>query len=161
MREKLAAARQELGTDSLAKMMTATGASRSNVRTQPRSLPAPVKLGRRTLFQRRKKWSLPITRLHGRRVAMPVPVSSPLFRCVRVWRTRGGCRRPSFDLVGVACLGGHTMTCFFVDTLSSARVRPEGIMSVRADASAVEAVADSLLCTVFSVMTLTFSVLSR
>jgi len=33
MRENLAAARDELGTDSVAKLMTATGASRSNVRT--------------------------------------------------------------------------------------------------------------------------------
>ena len=50
MREKLAAARTALGTDSVAKLMTATGASRSNVRTWRRSTDAPVKLGRPTFF---------------------------------------------------------------------------------------------------------------
>ena len=50
MREKLAAAREALGTDSVAKLMTATGASRSNVGTLRRSTDAPVKLGRPTFF---------------------------------------------------------------------------------------------------------------
>jgi len=50
MREKLAVARGELGTDSVEKLMTATGASRSNLRTWLRSPSAPIKLGRPTFF---------------------------------------------------------------------------------------------------------------
>ena len=50
MREKLAAARKELETDSMDKLMTATSASISNVRTWLRSPAAPVKLGRTNSF---------------------------------------------------------------------------------------------------------------
>jgi len=50
MREKLAVARGQLGTDSVAKLMTGTGAPRSNVRTWLRSPSAPIKLRRPTFF---------------------------------------------------------------------------------------------------------------
>jgi len=50
MHGKLAVARGELGTDSMAKLMTATGASHSNVRTGLRSPSALIKLGRPTYF---------------------------------------------------------------------------------------------------------------
>jgi len=45
MPEELAAAREELEIDSMAKLMTATGASHSNVWTWLRSPAAPVNLG--------------------------------------------------------------------------------------------------------------------
>jgi len=54
MREKLAAARTELGTDSVAKLMTATGASRSSVRTWLHSPADPVKLGRSSFFLKKE-----------------------------------------------------------------------------------------------------------
>jgi len=50
MRDKLSAARKELGTDSVVKLMSATGASRSNVRTWVRHGGAVAKLGRPTFF---------------------------------------------------------------------------------------------------------------
>ena len=50
MREELAAAREALGTDNVAELMMATGASRSNVWTWRRLTDAPVKLGRPTFF---------------------------------------------------------------------------------------------------------------
>jgi len=55
MREKLAAAREELETDSVVKLMAATGASRSNVRTWIRSSAAPVKLGRPSVFSEKEE----------------------------------------------------------------------------------------------------------
>ena len=50
MRDKLSAARKELGTDSVVRLMSATGASRSNVRTWVRHGGAVAKLGRPTFF---------------------------------------------------------------------------------------------------------------
>jgi len=50
MREKLAVARGDLGMDSVAKLMTTTGASRSKLRTWLHSPSAPIKLGRPTFF---------------------------------------------------------------------------------------------------------------
>ena len=55
IREKLGASREELETDSVAKLMTATGASRSNVRTWLRSPAAPVKLGRPSFFSEKEE----------------------------------------------------------------------------------------------------------
>jgi len=55
MREKLAATREELRTDSVARLITATGASRSNVRTWLRSPAAPVKLGRPSFFSEKEE----------------------------------------------------------------------------------------------------------
>jgi len=55
MREKLAAARKELGTDSVAKLMTATGASGSSVRTWLRSPADLVKLGRSSFLFKKEE----------------------------------------------------------------------------------------------------------
>jgi len=50
VRDKLSAARKELGTTSVKRLMDATGASRSNVRTWLRNDGEEVKLGRPTFF---------------------------------------------------------------------------------------------------------------
>lgn len=50
MRDKLTAAREELGTDQVARLMAATGATRSNVRTWLRSGASAKKLGRPPFF---------------------------------------------------------------------------------------------------------------
>jgi len=142
MSDKLSAAREEVGTDSVARLMTASGASRSNVRTWLRNGGAAVKLGRPTFFS---------------------PEEEDLIATYMVSWTKGGTLLP-FDLAAVllrhftadvgrveekermfqeGCVPGRT---FFHHSLGRhpqlRRVRPAALEGVRAEAETPEAISE-------------------
>jgi len=119
MREKLAVARGELGTDSVAKLMTATGASRLNVRTWLRSQSAPIKLGRPTFFSSSEEDVLAMYMAAWTKGGdlLTCELAAVLLR--QISRTWGGRRTPNVGLVWVGSLGGRLSTYFWGATRSS------------------------------------------
>jgi len=141
MREKLAAARTALGTDSVAKLMTATGASRSNVRTWRRSTDAPVKLGRPTFFSPEEEDVIATYMAAWTKGGdlLTCELAAVLFRqyIADVRRDEESERR-----FGDGGFPGRSFFDLFLKKHPQLRrVRPVGIESARADASTPEAVA--------------------
>lgn len=141
MRERLAAAHKEQGLASVAKLMAATGASRSNVRTWLRSPEAPVKLGRPSFFSAEEEeviamymaaWTkggdVLTCELAGTLLRQYIVDVGRVEEADRMFGPDGIPGRSFFDLF----LGRHP---------ELRRVRPTAIESVRADASTPEAVA--------------------
>jgi len=156
MREKLAVARGELGTDSVAKFMTAIGASCSNVRTWHRIRSAPIKLGRPTFFSSEEEDVLAMYMAAWTKGGDLSTCELPAV-LLRQYITDMERKEDAERRFGVCGFPGRSYFDLFLGRHPQLRrVRPMGIESTRADTSTPETVAKffaafRLLCRDFSI----------
>jgi len=156
VRDKLSAARKELGTTSVKRLMDATGAPQSNVRTWLRNDGEEVKLGRPTFFSAEEEDVIAAYMAAWTRVGdlLTFYLASVLLRQyiadvgrkAEAERLFGGDGMPGRTFIRLF-LGRHPQLC---------RVQPVALEGVRAEAATPEAVAKffaafRLVCREFSI----------
>ena len=156
MRDKLSAARKELGTTSVKRLMDATGASRSNVRTWLRNDGEEVKLGRLTFFSAEEEDVIAAYMAAWTKVGdlLTFYLASVL---LRQYIADVGRKEEAERLFGGDGMPGRTFIRLFLGRHPQLRrVQPFALEGVRAEVATPEAVAKfiaafRLVCREFSI----------